>query len=155
MIVRRATIADADRAAKVFTASFAGMGFVPKIHDAEEDRVFVRGLIANKEVWLAERDGLIVGLACWHDGWLEQLYVDPAHHNCGAGTLLLKHVLHQHPGPLQLWTFQANTGARRFYERHGFVAVKFTAGAHNEEQTADVRYIRPFRNGTGVAKQTS
>lgn len=139
--IRRAEPVDAEAAAAVFTASFASMRFVAKIHDAEEDREFVRSLIANKEVWLAERDGQIVGLACWHDGWLEQLYVDPLHHNGGAGTLLLGRVICEHPGPLQLWTFQANTGARRFYERQGFAAVQFTDGSGNEEKTPDVRYV--------------
>jgi len=152
MIVRRATLADAEDAARVFTAAFASMRFVPKIHSAEEDRVFVRGLIAGKEVWLAERDGRMIGLACWYDGWLEQLYVDPAHHNGGAGTALLARVMKEHTEGFQLWTFQANAGARRFYERHGFVAAEFTDGANNEENTPDVRYVWPLRNGTSAAK---
>jgi GNAT superfamily N-acetyltransferase len=152
MIVRRATTADAEDAARVFTASFASMHFVPKIHSAEEDRAFVRGLIAGKEVWLAEHDGRVIGLACWYDGWLEQLYVDPAHHNGGAGSALLRHVMTEHAEGFQLWTFQANAGARRFYEAHGFAAAEFTDGAHNEESTPDVRYVWPLRNGTSAAK---
>jgi GNAT superfamily N-acetyltransferase len=47
----------------------------------------------------------------------------------------------QHPtDPLWLWTFQANAGARRFYERNGFAPVEFTDGAANEEHEPDVRY---------------
>jgi GNAT superfamily N-acetyltransferase len=38
---------------------------------------------------LGEKDGRVTGLACWHDGWLEQLYVDPARHGRGTGTALL------------------------------------------------------------------
>src|ERR1700733_10820529 len=45
-MIRRASLADAEAAAAVFTASFASMRFVPKLHTAEEDRAFVRGLIA-------------------------------------------------------------------------------------------------------------
>ena len=46
----------------------------------------------------------------------------------------------------QLWTFQSNHGARRFYERHGFVAVQHTDG-DNEEGAPDVRYEwRPCAN---------
>jgi ribosomal protein S18 acetylase RimI-like enzyme len=140
ILVRRATLADAENAARVFTASFASMGFVPKLHSVEEDREFVRRLIAGKETWVAERDGCILGLACWHDGWLEQLYVDPDHHNEGTGSALLDQVMRAHRRGFQLWTFQANAGARRFYERHGFVLVELTDGSHNEEKTPDARY---------------
>jgi len=43
---------------------------------------------------------------------------------------------------MELWAFQSNHRGRRFYERHGFVAVEFTDGAANEEQWPDVRYVR-------------
>lgn len=49
MIVRRALPADANAAAAAFTASFASTRFVPKLHGADEDRAFVRALIARKE----------------------------------------------------------------------------------------------------------
>jgi hypothetical protein len=47
------------------------------------------------------------------------------------------------PSPVRLYTFQENTGARRFYERHGFVAIQFTNGETNEEHCPDVLYERP------------
>ena len=42
-------------------------------------------------------------------------------------------------------TFARNAGARRFYERHGFVAVAFGDGTGNEEGEPDVRYERSTR----------
>jgi hypothetical protein len=36
-----------------------------------------------------------------------------------------------------------NAGARRFYEREGFVAVDSTDGHGNEERAPDVRYHHP------------
>jgi hypothetical protein len=42
--------------------------------------------------------------------------------------------------PIRLYTFQANAGARRFYERHGFVPIEFTDGQANEERCPDVLY---------------
>jgi membrane-anchored protein YejM (alkaline phosphatase superfamily) len=45
------------------------------------------------------------------------------------------------PSGLQLWTFQVNGTARRFYERHGFLAVESTDGSGNEEGDPDVRYV--------------
>ena len=47
------------------------------------------------------------------------------------------------PDGLELWTFQVNVGARRFYERHGFRAVELTDGSANEEHEPDVRYVWP------------
>jgi ribosomal protein S18 acetylase RimI-like enzyme len=44
------------------------------------------------------------------------------------------------PAGLQLWTFQVNTPACRFYERHGFVEAGRTDGSGNEEREPDVRY---------------
>ena len=43
-------------------------------------------------------------------------------------------------GALELWCFEANERARRFYEARGFRAIRFTDGAHNEEQMQDIRY---------------
>jgi hypothetical protein len=40
-----------------------------------------------------------------------------------------------------LWTFQVNGPARRFYERHGFIAVERTDGHGNEEREPDIGYI--------------
>jgi hypothetical protein len=46
---------------------------------------------------------------------------------------------------LRLYTFQCNQGARRFYERHGFIAVAFGDGSSNEEGEPDIRYERNIR----------
>jgi GNAT superfamily N-acetyltransferase len=141
--VRRATPADAEEAAAVFTASFASMTFVPKLHTAEEDKVFVRTLIDTKETWVAEREGRITGIAAIDGGWLEQLYVHPSRHNSGTGSKLFTTLTERHPNGFQLWTFQANAGARRFYERHGCALVRLTDGQDNEEKTPDALYVWP------------
>ena len=41
---------------------------------------------------------------------------------------------------LQLWTFQVNDRARRFYERNGFTIAEMTDGAGNQEREPDIRY---------------
>ena len=64
----------------------------------------------------------------------------PNHVGNGIGTLLLAHALKTLPSPVRLHTFQANHGARRFYERHGFTAIAFTDGQGNEERCPDVLY---------------
>ena len=138
--IRRAVANDADEAAAMFSAALKSMAFFPKLHSDEEDRLFVRRFIVEEETWIALRDGRVIGLACIEGDRLAHLYVDPTHHNRGAGTALLNRVKAERPTGFDLWTFQANTGARRFYERHGLTAVECTDGSRNEEQLPDVRY---------------
>ncbi len=71
---------------------------------------------------------------------LTHLYVDPAAQNRGLGTALLDHAKHLRPGRLELWVFQKNTGARRFYERHDFRLVRLTDGEDNMEKEPDALY---------------
>jgi GNAT superfamily N-acetyltransferase len=73
-------------------------------------------------------------------GWIEQLYLHPAAVAQGVGTRLLERAKRELGAPIRLYTFQANAGARRFYERHGFRALAFGDGSGNEEGCPDVLY---------------
>jgi chorismate mutase len=74
-------------------------------------------------------------------GWVEQLYVDPQWRGRGLGDRFVELAKQRQPGGLELWTFQVNTPACRFYERHGFVEVERTDGAGNEEHVPDLRMV--------------
>ena len=100
------------------------------------------GCAAAREVWVADVDDEIVAMLVLEDDWVDQLYVDPDWTGRGLGTRLLDVAKAQRPAGLDLWAFQSNTGARRFYERHGFTAVAMTDG-DNEEGAPDVRYRWP------------
>ena len=81
-----------------------------------------------------------MGFAVASPTWLDHLYVLPEAQGAGIGSLLLQEVVQGRPDGLYLWVFQQNAGARRFYERHGFVLVEETDGADNMERTPDARY---------------
>ncbi len=82
---------------------------------------------------------LVIGFLALRAGWIDQLYVAPGQQGRGIGSRLI--ALAKAASPvLQLWTFQRNAGARRFYEHHGFVAVETRDGSDNEEQEPDIRY---------------
>lgn len=81
----------------------------------------------------------LIGFISFREGWIDHLYVLPDAHGRGVGTALLTVARSQYDD-LSLWTFQANTGARRFCERHGFRAVRMTDGAGNEAREPDVLY---------------
>jgi GNAT superfamily N-acetyltransferase len=71
---------------------------------------------------------------------VEQLYVAPGWTGRGVGSRLIELAKQRRPSGLELYTFEVNAGARRFYERHGFTAVWFGDGSENEERQPDVRY---------------
>jgi predicted N-acetyltransferase YhbS len=71
---------------------------------------------------------------------VSQLYVAPGWTGRGIGSRLLELAKAQRPAGLDLFTFQVNSGARRFYGRHGFVEVARGDGSGNEEGQPDRRY---------------
>lgn len=46
----------------------------------------------------------------------------------------------RYPNGLQLWTFESNIVARRFYDHHGFVETGRQEGNCNEEGAPAIRY---------------
>jgi GNAT superfamily N-acetyltransferase len=145
-ILRTATIADAAAVSNVYLASRkALMPFAPLVHsDAAVRRWMREHLIPTGRVIVAIQDGVIVGMMALTDdeavGWIDQLYVHPRAVRCGIGTQLLESAKTALGSPIRLYTFQANVGARRFYERHGFRAMAFGDGTGNEEQCPDILY---------------
>ena len=150
MEVRLAEPADAEAVTGVLIPSFESLTFLPTLHDHDEYRVFVSGLLEKEEVWVAEDAGRIVGMAALSGDTLTQLYVHPDAQRRGSlGSALLDRAKARRPGGFDLWVFQENVGARRFYERHGLRAVRFTDGSENEEKTPDALYeARPDEEGT-------
>jgi len=139
--LRKATAEDADEIASVLTASFRLLAFVPILHTPEEDRRFIANVILPEwEVILAEDDSGVVSFLAKQGEEVRLLYTRPDRIGGGAGTQLIEAAKQSGVGALELWCFQANTGARRFYEARGFHAIRFTDGAGNEERTPDVRY---------------
>ncbi|WP_183862353.1 MULTISPECIES: GNAT family N-acetyltransferase [unclassified Rhizobium] len=110
------------------------------VHTPEEDEVYWRTqLFPNRTILGAISDQRLVGVIAYGENEIEQLYVLPEFQARGIGSMLL-HRAQEEMDEIELWTFQKNTNARRFYERNGFVAVKETDGAGNEEREPDVLY---------------
>lgn len=114
----------------------------PSVHSDDEVSHWITHFVIPKlEPWVAERsDGTIVGLLVLDDEWIDQLYVDPDLTGQGIGARLLDLAKRERPQGLRLWTFVSNSGAKRFYERHGFVEIERTNGSHNEEGAPDIQY---------------
>lgn len=144
-VLRRATPADIPAMAETFLAARRAMlHIVPMVHPDDSVVPWMRDrLFPETRLWVADAGGgRIAALMSLGPGWLHHLYAHPDAQGQGIGTRLLALARRQDEAAagLDLWTFQANTGARRFYERHGFRPAEFTDGAGNEEKTPDVRY---------------
>ena len=138
--IRVAENSDVDAVADVFSRSVRELTFLPFLHTVAEDHAFIADTIFREcAVTVADDGGRVIGFLARDGAEIRLLYVDPEFFGRGAGSLLLDHAKTAAPA-LELWCFQANTRARRFYERRGFTAVAFTDGARNEENTPDVRY---------------
>jgi GNAT superfamily N-acetyltransferase len=140
-IIRRAMVTDADAIADVYWASFRLLKFLPMLHTPAQNRAFVANVIFRDcEVIVAEDESGIVSFLALQDEELRLLYTRPDRIGRGAGTQLIEAVKSSGLNALELWCFQANTRARRFYEARGFHAIRFTDGAANEENAPDIRY---------------
>lgn len=141
LTLRAAGSADADAVAAVFSPSFRLLDFLPILHSVAEDRAFIERVILREcAVTVAETGTRIVGFLALQDDEVRLLHVHPDFVGRGIGSALLDDAKRAGTPALELWCFQANAGARRFYERHGFRAIRFTDGRDNEEKMPDLRY---------------
>jgi len=128
----------------------AAFPYVPvmQAHTLDDDRrYFNQAVLAESEVWVARclnaaggssaRLGAFVAV---RSGWIDQLFVAVDLQRRGLGTALLEHARSLSPHELRLFTFQNNTGARAFYERHGFETVRFGVSPPPESEP-DVEYL--------------
>ncbi len=143
--LRAAEPADAPALAELYLRSFRlayDATDVRLAHDDGDVRRWMReDLLPGHTVTVAVAAGSVpVGFIGEAPGLVSHLYVDPAWTRQGIGSRLLRHAMDHQLTGLSLWTFEANAGARAFYEKHGFAAVEHTDGSGNDEGQPDVRY---------------
>jgi GNAT superfamily N-acetyltransferase len=138
--LRHATDRDADAIAEPFFASYRLLTFLPMLHPIERYRRFVASVLLKEcVVTVSEDDTGIISFLALHGEEVRQFYTRPDRIGRGARTQLIEAVKSSGVAALELWCFQANARARRFYEARGLRAMDFTDGADNEEWVPDVR----------------
>ncbi|MBQ7784967.1 MAG: GNAT family N-acetyltransferase [Clostridia bacterium] len=101
--------------------SFCTPEFVAK-HTPERQENYLRSeMEAGKRIWLLKADDVPVGIVSIRGNLIENLYVHPAYQRQGYGTKLLRFAMEQCEDAPTLWILNNNDGARRLYERNGFV----------------------------------
>ncbi|CZF86149.1 GNAT family N-acetyltransferase [Grimontia marina] len=113
---------------------------IPEAHDFEAHRYYLnRILTATNRVYLAieKRSERVLGMIAFDENAITQLYVDCEYQLQGIGSALVELAKETTSNNLQLYTFEMNEVARRFWRKHGFVEKQI--GQHdNEEGLVDV-----------------
>lgn len=139
-MIRKAVLDDAKEIAQFYYD--IRQDTVPPIHEVGGIEWYIANrLIPRGSSYVLIQDDEIVGWLDVHEDWVDQLYCKRGHTGKGIGKQLLDFAKTQSPTGLQLWTFQVNQGARKFYQREGFREVELTDGQNNEEKTPDVRLV--------------
>lgn len=146
LVFRLAEAADAPAISDVYLAAWKEFfTFTKSAHSDENVCIWIADyLLSHTETHVALlNDSLIGMMSLTRDesaGWIDQLYIHPRAVGLGIGSQFMERAKIMLGSSIRLYTFQANTGARRFYERHGFTAIAFNDGSNNEEKCPDVLY---------------
>lgn len=139
--VRWASDVDIGPVAELFLSTIDTMPFLPRLYTNDEERAFIRNVIFPEcQVFVAETKDEIRGFLALEDRLIRLLFIHPDAQGVGVGSALLNATKALDKEHLDLWCFEANHAARRFYERKGFEAVERTDGTRNEEKLPDIRY---------------
>lgn len=158
LAIRRATAADGQAIGDLWLGAWYATFDFPPGHPDDECRLWLaETLLPSTESWVAtDPDDTAVALLALSETMVEQLYVAPAWIGQGIGSRLIDLAKARRPGGLDLFCFQVNARARRFYEGHGFRAVAFGDGSGNVEGQPDIRYAwRPTGDATPDLPVTS
>ena len=101
--------------------------------------VFKNVIRPNCAIWVATLDEHVVAYLAMKGMYIDRLYVDPREWRKGWGSRLVVFAESLSPDGLELHTHQENGLARKFYEKHGFNAVKFGTSPP-PEYAPDVEY---------------
>lgn len=138
--LRPAQPTDAGTVGAILSAFIDDTAWMPRLHSRAEDLSFAGMMIERGWVTLACRGDGVAGFLARDGAMVQALYVGADTQGQGVGSALLRDA-QRHCPTLTLWTFQCNSGARRFYARHGFVEAERTDGSGNDEGLPDVRLV--------------
>ena len=124
MRVRKGVSSDLPRVLEIWRAAVdATHGFLSDSDRAEIDRMVERDFLPNADLWIAEDGGgPVQGFLVMDGDMIDALFVDPAVHGRGIGTLLLGHALSLSPRARVDASEQASN-ALPFYLARGFRIV--------------------------------
>lgn len=146
LIFRIATGTDVEDVTQLYLVSRKEFTpFAPLVHSNSEVYLWIRDyLIPTNRVTVVEQSGEVIGMMALSSdettGWIDHIYLHPNFVGHKIGAKLIERAKAELGSPIRLYTFQANLGAVRFYERQGFKVIKYGDGSGNEETCPDILY---------------
>jgi len=135
--ITKALKEEASDVVNIFTRAREKMEYLPIIHTPQENRNYFSDLVEARTVLVIKQNNTNVGFTHLNDTWIMHLYIDPSFQNQGFGKLLLDKLKTLSPSELNLWVFEANTQAIKFYEREGFTLIE----KRNKEQSTNEEHL--------------
>lgn len=145
LVVRRANPLDAGKVGAILTQAVRDHRWMPELHSEAENISFFGRMIDHNLVWVAD-DGVVRGFLAREDDYIHALYVARGARGHGIGSVLMAQAKAE-CDRLELYTFVANQGARRFYGRHGFREVERSDGSRNDEGLPDILLVWEAMDG--------
>ena len=132
--VRPVRTQDIAACAKIVNAWIDETDWMPRIHTPEDVLKHYKTVVYHnaKILVVASSDSVMGFIALGRDHSATALYVDERYRNQGIGHLLVEKAKSEFPDFIQLWTFQQNISAQRFYIREGFQIIHKTDGDNDE-----------------------
>lgn len=139
--LRPARSLDAGQMGAMISEAVTARAWKPRLHSGAEDIAHADALIARGWVTVAEtpEGGAVAGFLAREGSYVHALFIAPAWQRRGIGRALIARAKAASPA-LDLWTFAANTAARRFYEDAGFAEIARGDGSENEEGLPEIHY---------------
>lgn len=139
ILVRPANLDDAITAGRILERFVQDTEWMPKRQKLAETIEYCELMIRRHWVSVVTVGQEVQGFLAKNNGYVHALYVSEKARGLGLGHRLLRGA-QMEENALDLWTYQANVGAQRFYLREGFSETERSDGAGNDEGLPDIRF---------------
>ncbi|MDA9237652.1 GNAT family N-acetyltransferase [Planktomarina sp.] len=130
---------DAAEISQILEDWAASNRIIPLVHNIEERADYGRWLLEHTSVTMIHNSSGVVGFLALEKHIIQGLYIKKDFQGFGFGQAAIKFAQKQFE-ELQLWVFQSNIGAQKFYQRLGFQIVEKSDGEDNDYRLPDIFY---------------
>lgn len=136
--IRRANAEDATACGTIMQDWLDKTPWIPDLHTVEGSISFSRNRLIDMYDTFVAGEPTVGFISVEPGGDVAALYLHEGARSQGIGKQLLELVKTKH-STLELWVFQQNQRAVKFYEDNGFVEIRRTNGENNDEKLPDIR----------------